>query len=99
MAVKILIKRQFKPGHLREASVLLNKIRYGAMGQGGYISSETLTHFEDPNRILVVSMWQELDNWKRWRNSEERRALDVDFEKILEGAAEYEVFTVGMQHS
>jgi heme-degrading monooxygenase HmoA len=97
MAVKVLIRRQFKPGHLKDASILLNKIRYGAMGQKGYISSETLSGYEDQNRILVTSMWQELENWKNWRNSEQRKALDADFEKILDGPPEYETFYVGMQ--
>ena len=96
MAVKVLIRRKFKPGHLKDASILLNKIRYGAMGRQGYISSETLTGYEDQNRILVISMWQALDSWKNWINSEERKALDAEFEKILDGHAEYETYYVGM---
>lgn len=98
MAVKVLIKRRFKEGHLKEASILLNNIRYGAMAQRGYISSETLTDYYNPTRIIVVSMWQELDSWKKWRNSEQRKAHESEFDQLLEVPAEYEVYNVGMEH-
>ena len=42
MPAKILIKRQFKDGSIREVSALLNEFRSGAMNQPGYISGETL---------------------------------------------------------
>jgi len=42
MAVKVLIKRKVKDGKLNEVSKLLIKARYNAIGQQGYISSETL---------------------------------------------------------
>ena len=42
MAVKILIKRRFKEGHFNEINRMLKKVRYGAMDEDGYLSSETL---------------------------------------------------------
>jgi cell division septation protein DedD len=53
MAIKVLIKRKFKTGSLNQASQLLNRARYSAMGMKGYISSETLTDLRDPHRIVV----------------------------------------------
>ena len=67
MAIKVFIKRKIKDGKLREATRLIGKTRYGAMGQKGYISSETFTDHSDPNRILVTSMWHELKNWNNWK--------------------------------
>lgn len=96
MAIKVLIKRRFKRGHLKEVSALLNKIRYGAMGQRGYVSSETLSGHSDPNRIVVASMWQELIYWDRWKNSEQRRSVEAEIEKLLEGPSEYEIYDLGM---
>ena len=49
MAIKVFIKRKIKDGQLQEASRLISKTRYGAMGQKGYISSETLTGHSDQN--------------------------------------------------
>lgn len=52
MAIKVLIKRDFKAGNLKQVSQLLNRARYGAMGMKGYISSETLTDLKNPNRVV-----------------------------------------------
>ena len=97
MAIKVFIKRRFKPGHLNEASVLLNKIRYGAMSQRGYISSETLSGHSDPNKIVVGSLWQELIYWERWKNSEPRRSMEAEIEKLLDAPSEYEIYDLGME--
>ena len=65
MAVKVLIKRKIENGKLNETSKLLIKARYAAMGQQGYISSETLTDCDDPNKVVVISMWQKIENWNQ----------------------------------
>ena len=54
MAVKILIKRRFKEGHFNEINRMLKKVRYGAMDEDGYLSSETLWDHEDPFRVVGV---------------------------------------------
>ena len=97
MAIKVLIKRKFKPGHLKEVSVLLNKIRYGAMGQRGYVSAETLSNHSDPNKIVVASMWQELIYWERWKNSELRKSTEAEIESLIDGPTEYEIYDLGME--
>ncbi len=97
MAIKVFIKRKIKDGKSQEASRLIGKTRYGAMGQKGYISSETFTDHSDPNRILVTSMWHELKNWNDWKISEQRKENEAEFEKIVEGPTEYEIYNLGMQ--
>ena len=42
MVVKVLIKRKIKEGRTRGVFALLNKFRFDAMKQKGYISGETL---------------------------------------------------------
>ena len=96
MAIKVFIKRKIKDGKLQEASRLIGKTRYGAMGQKGYISSETFTGHSDPNRILVTSMWHELDHWNKWKNSEQRKENEAAFQKIVEGSTEYEIYNLGI---
>ncbi|MCG6907409.1 MAG: antibiotic biosynthesis monooxygenase [Desulfobacteraceae bacterium] len=96
MAVKILIKRRFKEGHFNEINRMLKKVRYGAMDEDGYLSSETLWDHEDPFRVVVASNWRSLDDWRRWYNSP-RRKTDLDeFEKYLDGSTQYEVFDLGL---
>ncbi|UCF89849.1 MAG: antibiotic biosynthesis monooxygenase [Desulfobacterales bacterium] len=96
MAIKVLIKRKIKEGHLRDASKLLIKARYGAMEQNGYISSETLSSLDDPNKILVISMWQKIEDWQGWKNSPVRQANEAEFEKLLNAPTEYETFELGL---
>ena len=96
MAVKILIKRKIKGGKMNEASKLLIKARYNAMGQQGYISSETLSGCDDQSNVLVVSMWQKIENWNQWKTSELRAENEAEFETLLDGPVEYETYNLGL---
>lgn len=95
MAIKVLIKRKIKNGRLSEASKLLIKARYAAMGQQGYISSETLTDCDDPNNVVVISMWQKIENWNQWKNSDLRSKNEAEFEALLDAPTEYETYNLG----
>jgi heme-degrading monooxygenase HmoA len=97
MAVKVLIKRKIKDGKLNEASKLLIKARYKAMDQPGYISSETLSGCDDQNNVVVVSMWQKIENWNEWKKSDIRAENESQFETLLDGPVEYETYNLGLQ--
>jgi hypothetical protein len=58
MTVKILIARKFKNANSKNVSEVIAKSRENAMRENGYISSETLCSCDDPNLILVLSMWK-----------------------------------------
>jgi heme-degrading monooxygenase HmoA len=96
MAIKVLIKRKIAEGKLNEASQLLINARSMAMVQPGYISSETLSGIDNPNNIVVVSMWQKIENWDQWKNSEERAENEAKFEALIDGRTEYETYNLGM---
>jgi heme-degrading monooxygenase HmoA len=96
MAVKILIRRRFKENDFNQISKMLITSRYGAMEQEGYISSETMWDLDDSNRVVVASMWQKIENWNTWRNSEKRKSIQSQFEGCLDGPTEYEHFFIGL---
>jgi heme-degrading monooxygenase HmoA len=96
MAVKVLIKRKIKNGKLKEASRLLIKARYAAMGQQGYISSETLTDCDNPNNVVVISMWQKLTDWNQWKDTDLRSDTEAGFEALIEGSTTYEHYNLGL---
>jgi len=96
MAVKILIKRKFKNGNMRAASRLLINNRNGAMKQSGYISSESWRSLDDPDQVVVVSMWENIEAWKTWKNSETRRANEAEFKDYIVGLTEYEHYSLGL---
>ena len=96
MAVKILIKRKFKNGNMKVASRFLVNNRSGAMEQPGYISSETLRSIDDKDRIMVVSMWENLESWETWKNSKIRKANVAEFKDYFVGETEYEHYSLGL---
>ena len=95
MVVKVLITRRIQEGKAREVFALLNKFRADAMNQKGYVSGETLINHDDPHEILVISMWQGMENWLKWRDDPERRANESRLEGWLEGPTTYKVFVLG----
>ena len=97
MAVKILIKRRFKADHLHDASRLMMKVRYRAMRESGYLSSETLTGLEDPGKVVVASLWETEKDWNNWKNNPEREEFSAEMRKIQEGETEYEHYVMGWQ--
>ena len=96
MAVKILIKRRFKEGYFNEINNMIKEVRYGAMEQKGYISSETLWDHEDPFRVVIASNWQSIENWRDWKNSDARKSKEEKFEEFLDGETTYEIFDLGV---
>ncbi len=92
MLVKVFINRHVKEGKEMEVFALLKKIRFNAMNQEGYISGETLISADDPHKIMVVSTWQNIENWNTWKESEERKKNDTLLEELQTEPTFYEAF-------
>lgn len=97
MAVKIMIKRKFKEGNMQAASRFLISTRTAAMKQPGYIASENLRSLDDKDEIVVASVWETIEAWETWKNSEERKALAAEFEDHSVGEPQYEHYALGLQ--
>jgi heme-degrading monooxygenase HmoA len=85
MAVKILIQRKVKPGREKEFNTLVRELRSKAIHAQGYISGETLCSIEDPSVRLAISTWTSPEDWNRWAEFPERRALQQKIDGLLEG--------------
>ncbi len=96
MSVKILIKRKFKKEALKNASAMLIKARTNAMGNQGYISTETLVSYEDPQSVLIISMWQDKEDWDRYMDSSKRKEHEDKYSGLFQGSTEYHLYKVGM---
>jgi heme-degrading monooxygenase HmoA len=66
------------------------------MTQPGYISSETLCSLDDPTQVVVVSMWQNKEDWQAWQNSADREDIQAEFNNYLAEPAEYEHYSLGL---
>ena len=94
MLVKVFIKRHIKEGKDMEVFAFLKKLRINAMNQDGYISGETLISTNNHQKILVISIWQSLENWIRWKESEERKSIDALLEELQVDPTEYESYVI-----
>jgi heme-degrading monooxygenase HmoA len=94
-AVKVIIKRRFKEGKTKGVFALLNKFRGIAMEQPGYICGETLINYDDPQKVVVISMWNSMENWLAWKESTEREANERQLERWLETPAEIDAYILG----
>jgi heme-degrading monooxygenase HmoA len=92
MAVKVLIYRRVRPGKESEISEAVRELRLRALGAPGYISGETLRSVEDPSLRLVISTWRSLEDFERWRDSPERKAIQERIEGLLAEPARVAAF-------
>jgi len=95
MNAKILIKRRFKKGKQKEIIALLRELRGGALHQPGYISGETLTSSEDPQVLMVIGTWQDMESWNNWKQNSTRQTLEQMLEIYQEESTEYQEYTLG----
>ena len=95
MLAKVLIQRNFKIGHTQEIVALLNDLRSAALGQPGYLSGLTLMEPDNPNKMLVISTWQSIEDWNRWKADDERIRLESMLEIYQKGTTRYEAYVVG----
>jgi len=99
MVVKVIIKRKIQEGRTREVFALLNKMRADATHQKGYVSGETLINHDDPQEMLVISIWQGMENWLNWKENPERKANELQMERWLDGPTEYKAYVLGTYYT
>lgn len=95
MQAKILIKRKFKAGKKSEIIALLKELRSRALQQPGYISGETLSAVDQPQTLMVIGTWQNMESWHNWKENDTRKTLEKMMATYQEGSTEYQEFTLG----
>jgi len=80
---KILIERKIKPGTEAEFKRLMRTVLSGAAHARGFISGETLQSVDDPTLHVTISQWKDISSWNDWINSEERKKIQEEYDKIL----------------
>ena len=96
MSVKILIRRKFRKEAVKDAADMLMQARSNAMGNKGYISTETLVNYDDPQSVLIISMWQSKEDWDTYKDSDTRKSHEDKYARMFEGPTEYKIFSMGM---
>jgi heme-degrading monooxygenase HmoA len=94
MMVKVMIKRHIKEGKEAEVLELLKKLRFIVLDQEGYISGETLISTDNPLKLIVISTWESIDDWTRWRTSDARAQIESQLETLQAEPSLYESFVL-----
>ena len=93
MAVSVLIRRTFKDTTKADKlAPLIVRLRSLATMQPGYITGQTFRCLDCSGEYLVISTWNNLDDWNRWLNSKERRELQDQIDELLGEKAEYRLY-------
>jgi heme-degrading monooxygenase HmoA len=93
MTVKIVIKRKVSKKMEKELLPLIKELRIATTRQKGYISGETLKRIDKPGETIVVSTWENVEDWNRWINSPERSVLQLKIDTLLGKETEYEIYS------
>ena len=92
MPIQVIIKRKWETDKPEALIPLLTELRSLAEKQPGYISGETLRSLDDPDKYLVFSKWETVDDWKNWLQSKERRDLQGKVDSLIGERTFYEIF-------
>lgn len=92
MAVKILIERTIPQGRENDALTLVTQLRAAASREPGYISGETLRNYDNPEEYIVISEWQNVDDWKSWKATKERAEIQDKIDALLGKATSYKIY-------
>ncbi len=93
MTIRVLIEREIEPGQEARLHQVMTQVRSKAMKARGYISGETLRALDNPNKYLVISNWNTIEDWKNWEKNPERAKCHTDLMPLLVGREKCTVFT------
>jgi quinol monooxygenase YgiN len=91
--IKVILERHCHPDKAAELENLLVDLRTKAVQQRGYVSGETLRSVDDPSYWLVISTWLDIDLWKAWETSAERREIASRLEPLLTAREKVSIFS------
>lgn len=92
MTIRVLIERQVEPGQEAKLQQIMTHSRATATKAKGYISGETLRALDNPERFLVISNWNTVEDWKIWEKSPERAKIQEQLAPLLLGKEKCTVF-------
>lgn len=83
MTVRVLIEREIEEGKEMKVLEVLSRSRMKATKAPGYVSGETLRAVDEPNKFLVMSNWDSVQDWKAWENNPERAEFQRELAPLL----------------
>lgn len=72
--IRVLIEREIGEGMEQPYADAITGMMQAIVRAPGYLSGESLRNADQPLQHYILSAWQSRAAWRRWLNSEERRA-------------------------
>jgi len=47
---------------------------------------------DQPNKVMVISLWETMNEWKAWESNEKRMEIDNSLRELQEKPTEYEAY-------
>ena len=77
MSVAVITERAVVPGRERVVLNLLRKLQNQASAAPGFVNSIAYRDLESPQKLVVISKWNDPASWNSWaRQLERSKALD-----------------------
>ena len=92
MALVILIKRTVPDEKVKEVIPLFNQLRRLSLDRPGYISGATLKRVDNPNEYLVISTWQLVEDWEKWKACDKRNEIQSKIDSLIGTKTDYEIY-------
>lgn len=93
MAIAVIIQRKFRDQEkAKKLAPLIVKLRSIATSQPGYITGRTFSCLDCDGEYLVISTWNSVEDWKRWRDSAQRMELQKQGDDILGEETKYRIY-------
>ncbi len=99
MSVVILIKRTVPEEKVGEVLPLFNQLRSRSLEQPGYVSGATLKRVDNPSEYLVISTWQLIEDWEKWKASDKRKEIQSKIDSLIGTKTDYEIYDYQIPYS
>ncbi len=84
----------FKVAGFEDVEPILQQLRANAIQYPGFVSDEYLVGSTDISKVILLSVWYNLDMWRTWENSTVRRKLHEKMQELLEEEPRTTIYAV-----
>jgi antibiotic biosynthesis monooxygenase (ABM) superfamily enzyme len=81
--IRVIIERHVAEGLEQPYEQTIKKVMARLKKAPGYISGEELKDQERPNHYFVIANWLDIDSWRLWSVSADRKALLEEISPFL----------------
>ncbi len=84
MSICVIIQRKVDDKKIAsQLAPLIVRLRSQASIQPGYIMDQSFASLDSEGEYLVVSIWDAMDAWNRWKNSEQRQSIQKQIDTLI----------------